>query len=125
MASRASIHQCIDYAWLDVGTPTSATEYNNWITNMFTQAGFEGVAVGSATYWNKDSEDERTVFNWIIPSLRFQRFQNEVPLLDTSVANDRISLVVQVLKAVREAQDAGRITNDQEATVVAAYNAAF
>jgi hypothetical protein len=124
MATAANIQEAIDDVVLNVHFPNSVTPYNDWMVNMFTPAGFDALAVGSAQFWDAASLDERTVFDWIIPSLITQRKINAVG--DSMLTrNQEIDVVVRVLFAVQAATIASRITQDQEDTVVAAYNAAF
>jgi hypothetical protein len=73
MATAANIQEAIDDVVLNVHFPNSVTPYNDWMVNMFTPAGFDALAVGSAQFWDAASLDERTVFDWIIPSLITQR----------------------------------------------------
>jgi hypothetical protein len=124
MAAAANIQQAIDDVVLNIHFPNSVTPYNDWMTNMFTEAGFNALAVGAATFWEAQNADQRTVFDWIIPSLITQR---EINAAGDSVLtrNKEIDIVLRTLLAVQAAQNTSRITQDQEDTVVAAYNAAF
>jgi hypothetical protein len=124
MAAAANIQDAIDQVVVNIHFPNSVTPYNDWMVNMFTPAGFAALAVGSAEFWDKSSRDQRTVFDWVIPSLITQRQINEMG--DSMLTrNMEIDVVVRTLYAVQAAQNASRITQDQEDTVVAAYNAAF
>ena len=120
----ANIQQAIDEVVVNISFPNSVVPYNDWMTNMFTEAGFNALAVGSAAFWLPANIDQRTVFDWIIPSLITQREINAVGD-SINTRNEEINIVVRTLYAVQAATDAGRISQDQEDTVVAAYNAAF
>jgi hypothetical protein len=124
MAAAANIQEAIDNVVRDIHFPNSVAPYNDWMVNMFTVSGFEALAVGSAQFWDANSADQRTVFDWIIPSLITQR---EINAAGDSVLtrNREIAVVSRTLKAVQAATIANRITQDQEDTVVAAYNASF
>lgn len=124
MASAANIQEAIDDVVRDIHTPNSTAPYNAWMVNMFTPIGFKALAVGDATFWDANNADQRTVFDWVIPSLITQR---EINAAGDSVLtrNREINIVQRTLLAVQAAQNANRITQDQEDTVVAAYNDAF
>jgi hypothetical protein len=124
MASAADIQEAIDDVVNNIVVGNIQTDYGTWITGMFTEAGFNALAVGSAKFWDKGSKDERTVFDWAVPSLRTQRTINAqgTTVLTKDLA---INIVLRTLLAVQAATVATRITQDQEDTVVAAYNAAF
>jgi hypothetical protein len=119
----ANIQQAIDEIVTNLqGSPT--TEFQTWFEGVFTEAGFDSLAVGTATFWAKENPDQRTVFDWVIPSLRAKR---EILDIGDSVesTNIEINVVLRTLLAVQASTAASRITQDQEDTVVEAYNAAF
>ena len=122
MASAANIQEAIDdVVQSGLGAPT---QWDDWMVSMYTPAGFAIVAVGSATFWAESNIDQRTVFDWVIPSLVTQRI---ITALGFTVESQNLVInnLVRTLLAVQAAQIASRITQDQEDTVVAAYNAAF
>ena len=123
MAAVANIQEAIDDIVPNVFFGGNV-EYDAWMISMFTPVGFGVVAVGSAEFWDAQSVDQRTVFDWVVPSLNIQRLVNAAGNGIES-SNLRINIVLRVLLAVQAAQDATRISQDQEDTVVAAYNAAF
>lgn len=124
MASAANIQEALDQVVENVSAFPIVTPYNDWMTNMFTPAGFSALAVGNATFWDEKNADQRTVFDWVIPGLLTQRNINDQGD-DVLTRNLAIEIVNSTLLAVQAAQDANRITQDQEDTVVAAYNDAF
>ncbi len=124
MPAAANIQEAIDFVVSNVHFPNSVTPYNDWMVNMFTKAGFDALAVNAAPFWDEANVDQRSVFDWIVPSLITQRVINAVG--DSMLTrNQEIRVVVRVLYAVQAAKIASRITPDQEDTVVAAYNDAF
>jgi hypothetical protein len=126
MAAAADIQQAIDEIVTNLDSPgtTVIQKINAWASNMFTPEGFAALAVGSATFWKKGNVDERTVFNWAVPTLRDQRIINQSGN-SVLTQNIMINIVLRALLAVQAATAANRITQDQEDTVVAVYNASF
>lgn len=124
MATAADIQEAIDDVVENLVFPPIGGQYPDWMTNMFTKPGFDALAVGDAQFWASDNVDQRTVFDWVIPSLLTQRIitADGSTVLTTNLA---IQVVLRTLLAVQAAQIASRITQDQEDTVVAAYNDAF
>jgi hypothetical protein len=124
MASAANIQEAINNVVRDIHFPNSVEPYNNWISNMFTPQGFKALAVGSAKFWDAQSANDRSVFDWVVPSLLTQREINKGG--DSVLTRNReIQIVLRTLLAAQAATVANRISQDQEDTVVAAYNAAF
>ena len=123
MAAAANIQQAIDEVVLNLSASIPGP-YAAWMASMFTPAGFTIVATGAAKFWDGQIADQRTVYDWAIPSLLTQRTINEQgdSVLTRNLA---IGVVLRTLLAVQAANAASRITQDQEDTVVAAYNAAF
>jgi hypothetical protein len=124
MPAAANIQQAIDDIVVNLSFPNSVQPYNDWMTNVFTPAGFEALAVGDAKFWDAQIPDQRTVFDWVVPSLLIQR-QINASGDSLLTRNLEIEVVLRTLLAVQVANIANRITQDQEDTVVAAYNAAF
>jgi len=124
MAAVANIQEAINEIVDNLVSPGAIVQMDAWVSKMFTPAGFATVAVGSATFWKAANADERTVFNWAVPTLRDQRLitTGGNSVLTTNIL---IDTVLRTLLAVQAANIANRITQDQEDTVVAAYNAAF
>jgi hypothetical protein len=118
----ANIDEAISDIAEDIGGAnlTVVNDYGVWITQMFTEAGFNP----PGTFWNPDSEDERSVYDWVIPGLRTQR---EINLVGDGQlgANLAINTVLRTLLAVKFATIAGRITANQETSVVTAYTNAW
>lgn len=124
MAAAANIQEAIDKVVESLVFPGAVIQMNAWVEKMFTPAGFASVAVGSAKFWDAKNVNERTVYNWAVPTIRDQRIINEVGN-SVGTTNIMIEVVLRTLLAVQAAKNANRISQDQEDTVVAAYNVSF
>lgn len=124
MPAAADIQEAIDLVVVNLSSPNVLPDYQKWLANMFTPAGFNALAVGSAQFWDAKNSEQRTVFDWVIPTLITNRKINAqgASVLSNNLA---IDVVLRTLLGVQAATDKNRITQDQEDTVVEAYNDAF
>ena len=118
----ANIDEAIEDIADDIGSlfASVVTRYGTWITEMFTEAGFNP----PGTFWDPENEEERSVFDWVVPGLLTQREINNTGNGQLS-ANLAINTVLRTLLAVKFATIAGRITANQETSVVTAYTNAW
>lgn len=118
----ADIDEALDDIVNDIGgaEATVVANYATWITEMFTSTGFNP----PGTFWDPDNEEQRSVYDWVIPGLQTQR---EINLVGNGQlgANLAINTVQKTLLAVKFATINGRITADQETSVVTAYTNAW
>ena len=127
MATATSIQDAINKVALSLIPPTNiAVQFPVWRKSMFTPTGWAaippGLGSGTAPFWDGQLPNERTVFDWVIPTLIAERNITVSSILTQNIA---INVVARTLLAVQAARAAGRITQDQENTVVDAFNAAF
>lgn len=116
----ANIQEAIDEVVQDIQPGFALAQMDTWISEMFTEAGFPA----PGDFWSRESEDNRSVFDWFVPNAVARREMNVVGAGQLAV-NIAINIVLKTLLAVQAAQTAGRITADQETSVVTAYTDAW
>lgn len=120
----ANIQEAIDEVVLDIGSPaiipTLPARTQTWIDEMFTAASFNP----PGDFWDNNTAEQRSVFDWVVPNLVAQ---NEILIIGNNqlAQNVLINVVLRTLLATQAAQIAGRITADQETSVVTAYTNAW
>lgn len=118
----ANIQEALDEICKNIGNlsahvvPPFADRWLDWLNTIFlVPASFP--APGDP--FNPQSLDERSVFDWAIPTLQaHEQIANADPVDQRNIA---INVVYRTLLAVQTAAAEGRITADQETSVVAAY----
>lgn len=116
----ANIQEAIDDIVEDLGNlGDSPARMTTWIATVFTNP---ALFPGPGAPLNIDNLDQRSVYDWVIPSIiALQKMNAAMEPRDEN--NIAIDVVVRTLYAVQFAQTNNRITSDQQDSIVAAYTA--
>jgi len=119
----ATIQEAIDDIVRDIGSviPTVTTRMTTWTNSMFI---VPTLFPGPGAPWDKASLDQRSVYDWSVPTIQASAAVQEAGNTIAG-ANIAINTVFRTLKAVQAAFAAGRITADQQTSVVAAYTSSW
>jgi hypothetical protein len=105
---------------------TLLTDFQSWLDQMFLNPALFPTP-GDA--WDEQSEDERTVRDWVHPSVIVQQnfqgvsgFPGSGSIVDQ---NNAMDVVERTLKAVKFANINNRISQSQETDTVTIYNAVW
>lgn len=122
MPAAANIDQAINLVPENVigKIGTLSVAFGAWL-NVFTSS-----LPGPGVPFNKDVENQRTVYNWYGPTLLANQSIDEgSPGAQQITISEIMDIVSRVLHAVKYAAIDNRITADQETSVVTQFNTAW
>jgi hypothetical protein len=128
MAAAANIDEAIEQVVINIQgkNATLLTAFQSWLDKMFLDP---TQFPTPADAWDEQDEDERTVRDWVHPSVIVQKNFQGVTGFPTAGSvldqNNAIDVVERTLKAVKFANINSRISQSQEDDTVTIYNAVW
>lgn len=110
----ATLQEAIDEVAVNVTNNASNANFDTWL---------EIFGDNVIPTLKRDTLNQRTVSNWLMPSLALQESLSN-PVVQTDIS-EVINNVFRILSAVQAAEAANRITPAQAAMVLAQYNLAW
>lgn len=114
----ATIDEAIQDVVEDIGPKADPdARMTTWLSTMFTNP---SSFPGPGTAWDRENTDQRTVYDWVVPTIIAQQQMAALSNLPEK-ANIAINVVLRTLFAVKFAATNSRITAAQQTSVVTAY----